>query len=111
MVIRPAELDSGERFLLAALTILVERGVTGLTCGRRRGAGSSTIGVYTRFGGLSGHSCPQDALLAALTVIDRDSGRHGTARRMPHSCRQSTGAKPHKPRVAIMSCEGDVHGG
>jgi AcrR family transcriptional regulator len=53
--IRPAELHSRERLLQAAVTILVEQGVTGLTVrGLAEAAGSSTIGVYTRFGGRSG---------------------------------------------------------
>jgi AcrR family transcriptional regulator len=51
----PAETHSRERFLQAALTVLVERGVAGLTVrGFAEAAGSSTIGVYTRFGGRTG---------------------------------------------------------
>ncbi|HVV10576.1 TetR/AcrR family transcriptional regulator [Amycolatopsis sp.] len=50
-----AEQDSRERFLQAALTVLVERGVAGLTVrGLAEAAGTSTIGVYTRFGGRTG---------------------------------------------------------
>lgn len=51
----PAELQSRERFLQAALTILVEQGVAGLTVrGLAGAAGSSTISVYTKFGGRTG---------------------------------------------------------
>lgn len=51
----PAETHSKERFLQAALTILLNQGVTGLTVrGLAGAAGSSTIGVYTRFGGRTG---------------------------------------------------------
>ncbi|GAB2970295.1 TetR/AcrR family transcriptional regulator [Amycolatopsis acidiphila] len=51
----PAETDSRERFLEAALTVLVEQGVAGLTVrGLAGAAGSSTIGIYTRFGGRAG---------------------------------------------------------
>lgn len=46
---------SRERFLQAALTVLVEQGAAGLTVrGLAGAAGSSTIGVYTRFGGRAG---------------------------------------------------------
>lgn len=51
----PAETHSRERFLQAALTVLLEQGVAGLTVrGVAGAAGSSTIGVYTRFGGRTG---------------------------------------------------------
>ncbi|SFI56098.1 MULTISPECIES: TetR/AcrR family transcriptional regulator [Amycolatopsis] len=51
----PAESSSRERLLQAALTVLVEQGVAGLTVrGLAGAAGSSTIGVYTRFGGRTG---------------------------------------------------------
>ncbi|GHF50949.1 AcrR family transcriptional regulator [Amycolatopsis bartoniae] len=51
----PAEASSRERLLQAALTVLVEQGVAGLTVrGLAGAAGSSTIGVYTRFGGRTG---------------------------------------------------------
>ncbi|HKS49048.1 MAG TPA: TetR/AcrR family transcriptional regulator [Amycolatopsis sp.] len=51
----PAETHSRERFLQAALTILVQEGVAGLTVRNLAdAAGSSTVGVYTRFGGRSG---------------------------------------------------------
>ncbi|WP_236793196.1 TetR/AcrR family transcriptional regulator [Amycolatopsis sp. GM8] len=51
----PAETHSRERFLQAALNVLVEQGVAGLTVrGLAGAAGSSTIGVYTRFGGRTG---------------------------------------------------------
>ncbi|MFD2416943.1 TetR/AcrR family transcriptional regulator [Amycolatopsis pigmentata] len=51
----PAETQSRERFLQAALTILLEQGVGGLTVRNlAEEAGSSTIGVYTRFGGRTG---------------------------------------------------------
>src|SRR5437867_956563 len=51
----PAETHSRERFVQAALTILDELGVSGLTVrGLAEAAGSSTIGVYTRFGGRTG---------------------------------------------------------
>src|SRR5256885_12312140 len=52
---RPAETHSKERFLHAALAILVDEGVAGLTVrALAEAAGSSTIGVYTRFGGRTG---------------------------------------------------------
>jgi len=51
----PAETHSRERFLQAALAILVDQGVSGLTVRNlAEAAGSSTIGVYTRFGGRTG---------------------------------------------------------
>ncbi|MTD58562.1 TetR/AcrR family transcriptional regulator [Amycolatopsis pithecellobii] len=51
----PAETLGRERFLQAALNVLVEQGVAGLTVrGLAGAAGSSTIGVYTRFGGRAG---------------------------------------------------------
>jgi AcrR family transcriptional regulator len=51
----PAETHSRERFLEAALSVLVEQGVAGLTVrGLAGAAGSSTIGIYTRFGGRTG---------------------------------------------------------
>ncbi|HVW41768.1 MAG TPA: WHG domain-containing protein [Amycolatopsis sp.] len=51
----PADTHSRERFLQAALNVLVERGAGGLTVrGLAGAAGSSTIGVYTRFGGRTG---------------------------------------------------------
>lgn len=51
----PADTHSRERFLQAALTVLVEQGVAGLTVrGLAGAAGSSAIGVYTRFGGRTG---------------------------------------------------------
>ncbi|TNC25362.1 TetR/AcrR family transcriptional regulator [Amycolatopsis alkalitolerans] len=51
----PAETHSRERFLQAALNVLVEQGVAGLTVrGLAGAAGSTTIGVYTRFGGRTG---------------------------------------------------------
>lgn len=51
----PAGTHNRERFLQAALTVLVEQGVAGLTVrGLAGAAGSSTIGVYTRFGGRTG---------------------------------------------------------
>lgn len=51
----PAVTHSRERFLQAALKILLEQGVGGLTVRNlAETAGSSTIGVYTRFGGRTG---------------------------------------------------------
>lgn len=51
----PAETHSRERLLQAALNVLVEQGVAGLTVRGLAGAsGSSTIGIYTRFGGRTG---------------------------------------------------------
>lgn len=51
----PAEANSRERFLQAALKVLVEQGVAGLTVrGLAEAAGTTTIGVYTRFGGRTG---------------------------------------------------------
>lgn len=46
---------SRERFLQAALTVLLKQGVSGLTVRSvAEAAGTSTIGVYTRFGGRNG---------------------------------------------------------
>ncbi|GAA3831278.1 MULTISPECIES: TetR/AcrR family transcriptional regulator [Amycolatopsis] len=46
---------SRERFLQAALTVLLKQGVAGLTVRSvAEAAGTSTIGVYTRFGGRNG---------------------------------------------------------
>ncbi|NKQ52639.1 TetR/AcrR family transcriptional regulator [Amycolatopsis sp. K13G38] len=51
----PADTHSRERFLQAALNVLVDQGVAGLTVrGLAGAAGTSTIGVYTRFGGRTG---------------------------------------------------------
>ncbi|MEU7785050.1 MULTISPECIES: TetR/AcrR family transcriptional regulator [unclassified Amycolatopsis] len=52
---RPADQGSRERFLDAALSVLVNRGVPSLTVrGVAEAAGASTISVYARFGGRSG---------------------------------------------------------
>ncbi|WP_439381886.1 TetR/AcrR family transcriptional regulator [Amycolatopsis lexingtonensis] len=52
---RPADQGSRERFLDAALSVLVNRGVPGLTVrGVAEAAGASTISVYARFGGRAG---------------------------------------------------------
>ena len=52
---RPAEQGNRERFLDAALAVLFDRGVTGLTVrGVAEEAGASTISVYARFGGRAG---------------------------------------------------------
>lgn len=51
----PADSHSRERFLQAALTVLLRQGVSGLTVRSvAEAAGTSTIGVYTRFGGRNG---------------------------------------------------------
>lgn len=53
--VRPAEQGSRERYLDAALSVLFDRGVTGLTVrGVAEAAGASTISVYARFGGRAG---------------------------------------------------------
>ena len=53
--VRPAQQHLKERFLDAALRVLVDDGVTGLTVRSvAEAAGASTIAVYTRFGGRSG---------------------------------------------------------
>lgn len=53
--VRPAEQGNRERFLDAALTVLLDRGVPGLTVrGVAEAAGASTISVYARFGGRAG---------------------------------------------------------
>jgi AcrR family transcriptional regulator len=52
--VRPAQQHTKERFLDAALKVLVNDGVNGLTVrGIAEAAGASTIAVYTRFGGRS----------------------------------------------------------
>ncbi|HWD05550.1 MAG TPA: TetR/AcrR family transcriptional regulator [Amycolatopsis sp.] len=52
---QPAEQHNRARFLNAALAVLTERGVGGLTVrGVAEAAGASTITVYTRFGGRTG---------------------------------------------------------
>ncbi|WP_033289354.1 TetR/AcrR family transcriptional regulator [Amycolatopsis jejuensis] len=52
---RPAEQQHRGRFLDAALAVLAERGVAGLTVRAvAEQAGASTITVYTRFGGRTG---------------------------------------------------------
>lgn len=52
---RPAEQDSRERYLDAALSVLLDRGVPGLTVrGVAEAAGASTLSVYARFGGRAG---------------------------------------------------------
>ena len=52
---RPAEQGNRERFLDAALAVLFDRGVTGLTVrGVAEAAGASTLSVYARFGGRAG---------------------------------------------------------
>jgi AcrR family transcriptional regulator len=52
--VRPAQQHTKERFLDAALKVLVNDGVNGLTVrGIAEAAGVSTIAVYTRFGGRS----------------------------------------------------------
>lgn len=52
---RPAEHGHRERYLDAALTVLLDRGVTALTVrGVAEAAGASTISVYARFGGRVG---------------------------------------------------------
>jgi AcrR family transcriptional regulator len=51
----PAEQNTRKRFLDAALAVLTDRGVAGLTVrGVAEAAGASTITVYTRFGGRTG---------------------------------------------------------
>jgi AcrR family transcriptional regulator len=51
----PADSHSRERFLQAALAVLLKQGVSGLTVRSvAETAGTSTIGVYTRFGGRNG---------------------------------------------------------
>jgi AcrR family transcriptional regulator len=52
---RPAQQHTKKRILDAALNVLTEQGVAGLTVrGIAEDAGASTIAVYTRFGGRSG---------------------------------------------------------
>ncbi|MCR6486671.1 TetR/AcrR family transcriptional regulator [Amycolatopsis sp. OK19-0408] len=52
---RPAEHGTRERYLDAALSVLLDRGVPGLTVrGVAEAAGASTISVYARFGGRAG---------------------------------------------------------
>ncbi|QRP48889.1 TetR/AcrR family transcriptional regulator [Amycolatopsis sp. FDAARGOS 1241] len=52
---QPAEQHNRARFLDAALAVLTDRGVGGLTVrGVAEAAGTSTITVYTRFGGRTG---------------------------------------------------------
>lgn len=52
---RATEFGNRERFLEAALNVLVDRGVPGLTVRAvAEAAGSSTIAVYARFGGRAG---------------------------------------------------------
>ncbi|MBB4682929.1 TetR/AcrR family transcriptional regulator [Amycolatopsis jiangsuensis] len=52
---QPAEQQNRRRFLDAALAVLTDRGVAGLTVrGVAERAGASTITVYTRFGGRVG---------------------------------------------------------
>ncbi|HKN52676.1 MAG TPA: TetR/AcrR family transcriptional regulator [Amycolatopsis sp.] len=51
----PAEHGNRERYLEAALAVLLDRGVAGLTVrGVAEAAGASTISVYARFGGRTG---------------------------------------------------------
>ncbi|SEP20817.1 TetR/AcrR family transcriptional regulator [Amycolatopsis saalfeldensis] len=53
--VQPADQNSRRRFLDAALAVLTDRGVAGLTVrGVAEAAGASTITVYTRFGGRTG---------------------------------------------------------
>jgi AcrR family transcriptional regulator len=53
--VRPAQQYSKERVLDAALKVLMDEGVAGLTVrGVAEAAGASTIAVYTRFGGRAG---------------------------------------------------------
>ncbi|HEY3709355.1 MAG TPA: TetR/AcrR family transcriptional regulator [Amycolatopsis sp.] len=53
--VQPADQNSRKRFLDAALAVLTDRGVAGLTVrGVADAAGASTITVYTRFGGRTG---------------------------------------------------------
>jgi AcrR family transcriptional regulator len=52
---RPAEQGGRERYLDAALSVLLDRGVPGLTVrGVAEAAGASTLSVYARFGGRAG---------------------------------------------------------
>ncbi|MGW5724129.1 TetR/AcrR family transcriptional regulator [Amycolatopsis sp. NPDC003865] len=52
---RPAEQGNRERFLDAALSVLFDRGVSGLSVrGVAEAAGASTLSVYARFGGRAG---------------------------------------------------------
>ncbi|MET8996513.1 TetR/AcrR family transcriptional regulator [Amycolatopsis sp. Hca4] len=52
---RPADQGGRERYLDAALSVLVDRGVPGLTVrGVAEAAGASTLSVYARFGGRAG---------------------------------------------------------
>ncbi|MEV4144375.1 TetR/AcrR family transcriptional regulator [Amycolatopsis sp. NPDC049691] len=52
---RPAEQGTRERFLDAALSVLFDRGVSGLSVrGVAEAAGASTLSVYARFGGRAG---------------------------------------------------------
>jgi AcrR family transcriptional regulator len=52
---RPADQGGRERYLDAALSVLVNRGVPGLTVrGVAEAAGASTLSVYARFGGRAG---------------------------------------------------------
>lgn len=52
---RPADQGGRERYLDAALSVLVDRGVPGLTVrGVAEAAGASTLSVYARFGGRTG---------------------------------------------------------
>ncbi|HJQ47930.1 MAG TPA: WHG domain-containing protein [Amycolatopsis sp.] len=51
----PADTQSRARFVQAALSVLVDQGVAGLTVrGLAGAAGTSTLGVYARFGGRTG---------------------------------------------------------
>ncbi|WP_328611086.1 TetR/AcrR family transcriptional regulator [Amycolatopsis sp. NBC_00345] len=53
--VQPAEQNTRKRFLDAALAVLTDRGVAGLTVrGVAEAAGASTLTVYTRFGGRTG---------------------------------------------------------
>jgi len=52
---RPADQGGRERYLDAALSVLLDRGVPGLTVrGVAEAAGASTLSVYARFGGRAG---------------------------------------------------------
>jgi AcrR family transcriptional regulator len=73
--VRPAQQHTTERFLDAALKVLIDQGVAGLTVrGVAEMAGASTIVVYTRFGGRSGlldalYERTFDLLRAALEEV------------------------------------------
>ncbi|MDT7725099.1 MAG: hypothetical protein QOI21_1675 [Actinomycetota bacterium] len=80
--VRPAQQHLQERFLDAALKVLADDGVTGLTVRSvAEAAGASTIAVYARFGGRSGlldtlYEHTFDLLRETLEAMPPLSGDH-----------------------------------